>query len=329
MIHKTFIMKYFLMASIALAVMPGLANAQFAPAKQPVKVVSQPTNTLQTKTTTSPVQATTVKPLTPTFTATAEQQRSYNWYRLINPNNIVVAINPANGPSLADGSIQIYLARKEMNLTGWINQNVDLGICASCDSLVHLRALPNLEYIRLRSYPSDICFQQLAGMRNIRYLQYAGASSNPENLMITDASMQIIAGFASLEVLDLFSCGRVTDAGLSRLSGLVNLRELNLNHWTALSPACLGYLANMKKLETLRVVGVNLNDESLRQLQNLPLLNFLNATRANGLTDQAADVLLSIMPKMPNLKRINLQFTGVSEAAKQRIRDAYPGVSVW
>jgi hypothetical protein len=304
-------------------------KAQFAPSRQPVKVSSQSTKTLQQNTTTSPAQGTLIKPLTPTFTATADQQRSYNWYRMINPTNVVEAINPANASSMADASIQSYVGRREMNLTGWINQNIDLGIAASCDSLVHLRAVPNLEYVRLRSYPSDICFQQLSGMRNIRYLQYAGASSNPENLAVTDASMQIIGSFTSLEVLDIFSCGRVTDAGLSRLSGLVNLRELNLNHWTGLSPACLGYLANMKKLEVLRIVGVNLNDQSLQQLQNLPMLNFLNATRANGLTDQAVDVLLSILPRMANLKRINLQFTGVSDAAKQRLRDAYPGVSVW
>jgi Leucine-rich repeat (LRR) protein len=309
--------------------MPCLAIAQFAPSKQPVKIESKTTNTLQAKTTASPSQGTIVKPLTPTFTATAEQQKSYTWYRMINPTNVVVAINPANASSMADASIQAYVGRREMNLTGWINQNIDLGIAASCDSLVHLRALPSLEYVRLRSYPSDLCFQQLAGMRSIRYLQYAGASSNPENLMITDASMQIIGGFTNLEVLDIFSCNRVTDAGLARLSGLVNLRELNLNHWTGLSPACLSYLANMKKLETLRVVGMNLTDASLQQLENLPMLNFFNATRANGLTDQAADVLLSILPRMPNLKRINLQFTGVGDAAKQRIRDAYPTVSVW
>jgi len=305
------------------------ANAQFAPAKQPVKVESQQTKTLQTNTVSNPKQGTISRQSTAAFSPTAEQQKSYSWYRMINSTNVVVAINPANAPAMADASIQAYLSRKEMNLTGWINQNLDLGVCASCDSLVHLRALPNLEYVRLRSYPSDLCIQYLSGMRNLRYLQYAGASSNPESLAITDASMSIIGGMPSLEILDLFSCNRVTDAGLARLSGLVNLRELNLNHWTGLSPACLGYLANMKKLETLRVVGVNLNDASLRQLENLPMLNFFNATRASGLTDQAADVLLSILPRMPNLRRINLQFTGVSDAAKQRIRDAYPGVSVW
>jgi hypothetical protein len=222
-----------------------------------------------------------------------------------------------------------FLNRSEINLTGWINQNLDLGMAASCDSLVHLKVLTNLEYVRLRSYPSDACIANLAGLRKIKYLQYAGASSIPENLNITDASMRIIGNFTNLEFLDLFSCGYVTDNGLASLSGLVNMKELNLNYWTGLSSSCLQYLVNMKKLQKLRLVGVNLKDDSFLSLAGLPELNFLNCTRATGLTDKTADHLITMLAQMPRLTQINLQFTGVSEQAKQRIRAAYPAVSVY
>jgi hypothetical protein len=315
----------FLLRVCLVVIMPASLFAQITP----IKKESQPTKVLQTQNSVTPSGSKSfpqsAKPLTPT----PELVRSYNWYRQINPNNILSVINPVNTQQLADPSIQAYMNRKEMNLTGWINQNLDLGVAASCDSLVHLKALPNLAYIRFRSYPSDACFVNLAGLQQIKFLQYAGASSTPENLNITDVSMSIIGTFYNLEFLDIFSCGKVTDNGFARLAGLINLKELNLNHWTGLTPGGLQYIQHMKKLEKLRLIGDNLNDDTFKYLTNLTQLNFLNCTRAKGLTDRAADVLIAMLANMPRLTQINLQFTGVSEDAKNRIRTAYPGVSVW
>jgi hypothetical protein len=66
----------------------------------------------------------------------------------------------------------------------------------------------------------DAATEKIAGLRLKSY--YAGSTR------ITDRSLQLLAGMASLERVEFNNCPGLTDAGIGRLSPLPNLRELVL-----------------------------------------------------------------------------------------------------
>jgi hypothetical protein len=66
----------------------------------------------------------------------------------------------------------------------------------------------------------DAATEKIAGLRLKSY--YAGSTR------ITDQSLQLLAGMASLERIEFNNCPGLTDAGIGRLSPLPNLRELVL-----------------------------------------------------------------------------------------------------
>ena len=68
---------------------------------------------------------------------------------------------------------------------------------------------------------TDAATAHIAGL-SIKYY-YAGLTK------ITDRSLEILGGMASLEQVELYECQGVTDAGLKYLAGLPNLREVQLS----------------------------------------------------------------------------------------------------
>jgi hypothetical protein len=62
----------------------------------------------------------------------------------------------------------------------------------------------------------------IAGLGNLRYY-YAGLTQ------ITDRSLEILGGIASLETVELYECLHVTDAGLVFLASLPRLREVEFS----------------------------------------------------------------------------------------------------
>ena len=68
---------------------------------------------------------------------------------------------------------------------------------------------------------TDAATKHIAGLQ-IKYY-YAGLT------LITDRSLEILGGMASLEQVELYECNGVTDAGLVFLAGLPRLREVHLD----------------------------------------------------------------------------------------------------
>jgi hypothetical protein len=68
----------------------------------------------------------------------------------------------------------------------------------------------------------DRATEYIAGL-HLKYY-YAGLTQ------ITDRSLEILGGMASLEQVELYECKGVTDAGLVFLAALPHLREAHLNH---------------------------------------------------------------------------------------------------
>lgn len=68
----------------------------------------------------------------------------------------------------------------------------------------------------------DAATEHLAGLLRLRQY-YAGATK------ITDRSLEILAGMTSLEKLEFWQCGGLTNTGIARLASLPRLRELILD----------------------------------------------------------------------------------------------------
>ena len=67
----------------------------------------------------------------------------------------------------------------------------------------------------------DVATSHIAGLPRLRYY-YAGSSQ------ITDASLETLAGIASLERVELSDCRWISDAGIAHLAQLPRLRELSI-----------------------------------------------------------------------------------------------------
>jgi hypothetical protein len=68
----------------------------------------------------------------------------------------------------------------------------------------------------------DAATGRIAGLKKLKHY-YAGLTK------ITDRSLELLGGIASLEQVDLYECTGVTDAGLVYLAGLPRLREVHLD----------------------------------------------------------------------------------------------------
>ena len=67
----------------------------------------------------------------------------------------------------------------------------------------------------------DAATEQIAGLSRLK-TYYAGKTR------ITDRSLEILSGMASLECLEFWQCAGLTDAGIVRLAALPRLREISL-----------------------------------------------------------------------------------------------------
>ena len=67
----------------------------------------------------------------------------------------------------------------------------------------------------------DVATGHLAGLTKLKSY-YAGATQ------ITDRSLEILGRMSSLEKLEFWEIGGITDAGVAALAGLPNLREITV-----------------------------------------------------------------------------------------------------
>ncbi len=155
---------------------------------------------------------------------------------------------------------------------------------------------------------SDVGLGLLAELTHLRRLNLRGAS-------ITDAGLAYLGD--QLEFLDLRGTN-LTGAGLQHLPGR-NLRALSLTY-TEVKADDLYLLPPMPRLKTLKLNSIELDDAAIETIGTYPSVRHLEVD-STGLTDDGLRRLLQLNPQ---LTRIELRGTKVTEAAIEQLRAVYP-----
>src|SRR5262249_33959932 len=123
------------------------------------------------------------------------------------------------------------------------------------------------------------------------------------------------------------------DAGVRHLGGLTRLRSLRLCREDALRPGFQGpritgaglvHLKDLSELESLDLVGQDINDVGLKHLGGLKKLKQLSVT-GNGITDAGLDHLKGLN----QLESLNLSGTQTTPAGKVRLKATLPKLRVF
>jgi hypothetical protein len=142
----------------------------------------------------------------------------------------------------------------------------------------------------------------------------------------TDVSLRCIAeSLQSITILDLSSCGRVTDDGVAAVGGLSTLTVLNLSHCTRLTDLGVRRIARLRGLQSLSLSGcVRVTSASLRKIKRnhpkLAELTFFSSLRAHAYNlaamrrlrtldlnwAKATDRALVACARLPQLQRLCL-----------------------
>ncbi len=228
--------------------------------------------------------------------------RSYNWWKLVNPTNVnyfatFTNVNPAN----YDTGFASYAKRTAISLVGWVNHQTDLGTAISNDSLVHLEPLVYLEQLLIKTSIGDAGLMHIRNLKYLRHFEIA-ISGSPDAGITNEGGAAILGTLTNLEILRLYFCSNITDAGIERLTGLTKLRELGLNG-CGISDKCLSYLRSFPKLEILSIA-------------------------ATGITDYGVETLIGLLPSLPSLKKIIISNSKITPRGRESLIAARKGLSV-
>lgn len=162
---------------------------------------------------------------------------------------------------------------------------------------------------------------------------------------VSDADLALLAALPALETLNLRGT-EVTDAGLIELRALPNLSALDLRAThvsgaglprlpadrllalhltdTQVKGQDLWRLPAMRKLEVLKLNGLDVADSSLADLPFLPSLRHLEIDR----TTVTSDGLSRLLSEHAQLRRIELRYTSVTQEAVAMLQQQYPEVEL-
>ncbi len=113
------------------------------------------------------------------------------------------------------------------------------------------------------------------------YLRYERGSHSKN---VGDAELKALAAVTAWNELDLSYC-RISDAGIAHLVGLTRLEVLSVNDCDSLTSACIAQLKVHKRLTTLKLGGIALDDSSLKQVAELDSLQSLSLCACLKVTD--------------------------------------------
>jgi Leucine-rich repeat (LRR) protein len=134
---------------------------------------------------------------------------------------------------------------------------------------------------------------------------------------IADADLEHLASLPNLRHLTLRGTG-VTDEGLAHLGGLDQLQHLELRG-TKVTGSAFEHLP--RGLESLDLTDTLVTEETLRRLPVLSSLTTLDLNRL-ALRDSACEVL----GRLPALRHVELDGTGISDDGLRRLLDLHPGL---
>jgi hypothetical protein len=135
---------------------------------------------------------------------------------------------------------------------------------------------------------------------------------NHADTQMTDAELKVLAGWESLQALNLSATG-ITDAGLNDLTPLTNLQVLILAE-TRITDAGLKELYALPNLHTLYLGGTGVTDAGLKELARLEGLRsiYLNSTHVT-------DAGLQTLVNMESLHSLCLSGNAVTDAGAKEV----------
>jgi hypothetical protein len=165
----------------------------------------------------------------------------------------------------------------------------------------------------------------------------------------TDEGMRHIGRMRGLEDLLIWDARSVTDGGVAHLAGLKNLKNIHISH-SNLTDASLALLSGLPAIETLSLQQNHFSDEGLTRLTGKERLKRLYIGLGDlRVTDaglahlgdfkqlEAVDVqnckatsrgLERLVKDLPNLKELWLNDKVVTEAEREALRQARPGLRI-
>ncbi|WP_010584422.1 leucine-rich repeat domain-containing protein [Schlesneria paludicola] len=118
--------------------------------------------------------------------------------------------------------------------------------------------------------------------------------------------------------VDLSSCTKLEDGDFELLSQLTTLRELHL-HEAVIPAAGWKQIGKLKDLKYLGLIGVNVTNEGLKELEGLQALEEIRVGNT-GISDAG----LKELAKLKNLKMVGLIGTAVTDAGVKEFSEALP-----
>ncbi|MFO7898228.1 MAG: hypothetical protein R6V58_04110, partial [Planctomycetota bacterium] len=173
----------------------------------------------------------------------------------------------------------------------------------SVAGLAALKDLTHLKYLELRncSAVSDRSLNQLAGLKNLRYLDLEQLIF-PRHADISAKGLRHLADLDNLVWLNLRGC-RVGDDGLAALPELRSLRSVNLEYNDQFSVRGIAHLVDVPELRQLDLSGNRgITDEALPHLAKMTKLEELDI----GRTDIKGEKL-DALGTLRNLRALSLQ----------------------
>jgi Leucine-rich repeat (LRR) protein len=255
---------------------------------------------------------------------------SYNWWRRVNPANITyfpsLGISDLNNH---DTSLATYKAKTVLSFQGIEDASI-LPSLAN-DSMFYLEPLISLQQLLLRSTINDVGMQHLLPLKNLTHLECMNAGPfypmRPDYRALTNNSMDVVATLTNLEVLKLYYCKWVTDAGLAKLANLVNLRELDLTAWN-ITDKGLSSLQGLTKLQILNLSFTGISDKGINYLAAFTQLESLDLSNTS-ISDTGINTLITMLPRMRSLAKLNLSGNpSISQKTRSRLADQYPQITI-
>lgn len=161
--------------------------------------------------------------------------------------------------------------------------------------LSHLTNLQSLDVTGFNS--TDETLAQLKSLRSLKRLRLSPLAYAPLP-GISEAGLVHLKAMPSLESVELYGAGRITDEGLGYLAGLPNLQTVIIpNMMCEFTDAGLARLSQLTRLEHLYLRVRGITDWGLLHLQRLPALKKLELWR-ESLTDAGVNRFRQARPEV-------------------------------
>ncbi len=188
--------------------------------------------------------------------------------------------------------------RSPANLVGALLIAASRVNAATPADLEWLKSLPSdTESIKARGLSDDL-IPELARFTRLRMLDFQ-SGSGVADCKVTDAGLSRLAGLdlPRLQILQLGSCDRLTDAGIEHIARIESLTSLSLYACPGVTDAGLGYIANLDLLEGLDLRGCEgISDAGLDRLAAMQNLKVL---RLGGCTNISLEAVAGLRSRMP------------------------------